>query len=195
MDHLIERMRRAGCTDIRVVTRPEKSDVVAHAERRGLTVIRAHPRSVSESLLAGLCGTDPTDVALFGFPDTVWDPLDGFMRLLGSMKGFEVALGLFEGREPRRSDVVQVDDAGLVTSITVKPDAPSSNLTWGCAAARRRALDGLSEHPEPGVVLNSICAKGQVVGVTLSGPFVDIGTPEALHEVLRGLSDRSGQGT
>ena len=186
MDHLIDRLRRAACMDIRVVTRPEKIDVITHAERIGLTVVRAHPPSVSRSLLAGLEGTAPRDVVLFGFPDTIWEPLDGFVRLLDALDGFEVALGLFRGREPERSDVVEFAESGVVTSVVVKPPAPRSDWIWGMAAARRRGLDALAIHPEPGAAFNSMCAGGEVVGVPLSGPFDDLGTPEAIEAYLRG---------
>ena len=158
MDHLIDRLRRAACTDIRVVTRPEKIDVITHAEHLGLTVVRAHPPSVSRSLLAGLEGSGPEDVVLLGFPDTIWEPLDGFVRLLDALNGFEVALGLFRGREPERSDVVEFAESGIVTSVEVKPPVPTSHWVWGIAAARRRSLDTLAIHPEPGAAFNAMCA-------------------------------------
>ena len=186
MDHLIDRMWEATCTDIRVVTRPEKIDVISHAERIGLTVVRARPTSVSRSLLAGLEGTDPEDVVLLGFPDTIWEPLDGFVHLLDALHGFEAALGLFRGREPQRSDVVEFAESGLVTSVEVKPPVPKSDWVWGMAAARRRSLGVLANHPEPGAAFNSMCAGGGIVGVPLGGPFDDLGTREALETYLRG---------
>ena len=188
MDHLIERMKRTGCTDVRVVTRPEKTDVIANAERQGLTVVLAYPKSVSESLLAGLQERRPEDVVLFGFPDTVWEPIDGFIRLLDALAGgFDVALGLFRSRELERSDVVDFAQSGIVTSIEVKPRVPASDWIWGCAAARRDALDDLSTHPEPGAVFQAMCERRRVVGVPLPGPFLDIGTPEGLQAAARGL--------
>ena len=186
MDHLVARLQRAACTNIRVVTRPEKNDVIAHADELGLTVVRAQPPSVSRSLLAGLEGTYPEDVALFGFPDTIWEPLDGFVRLLDALDGVEVALGLFRGREPDRSDVVEFAESGLVTSVEVKPTMPTSDWVWGMAAARRRCLDVLTSYPEPGSAFNSMCTRGEVIGVPLSGPFEDLGTREALGAYLRG---------
>jgi glucose-1-phosphate thymidylyltransferase len=186
MDHLIDRLRRAACTDIRVVTRPEKIDVITHAERNGLTVVRAHPSSVSRSLLAGLEGTDPEDIVLLGFPDTIWEPIDGFVRLLDALEGFEVALGLFHGHEPGRSDVVEFAESGIVRSVEVKPSVPKSNWVWGMAAARRGGLGALAIHPEPGAAFNSMCGGGEVVGVPLSGPFDDLGTRRALEVYLRG---------
>ncbi len=189
MDYLIERMQRAGCTDIRVVTRPEKADVIAHAEKRNLTVVLTYPASVSESVLAGLTGTHDDDLVLLGFPDTTWEPPDGFVRLLAALEGFEVALGLFQGREPQRSDVVEFTGLGVVTSVKVKPQQPASSWIWGCAVACRRALNALAEDPEPGAVFDSMCRRGKVVGVALSGSFVDIGTPEILNAYLQ-ASDR-----
>lgn len=185
MDFLVDRMANAECDDIRVVTRPEKTDVIAHAEQRGLSVVTAYPGSVSESLLAGLEGTRPDDVILFGFPDTIWEPADGFVRIITRLEGFEVALGLFVGREPERSDVVEFTPSGVVTSIDVKPHHPTSNWIWGCAAARRRALDALADESEPGVAFDSMCSRGIVAGVTLSDSFVDIGTHQALHEYMQ----------
>jgi len=187
MDHLVERLQRAGCADIRVVTRPEKTDVIVHAEELGLTVVRGHPTSVSGSLLAGLEGTDPDDIVLFGFPDTIWEPLDGFVRLLDALDGFEVALGVFRGREPQRSDVVVFAESRIVTSVEVKPPVPRSDWVWGMAAARRRSLGALSVHPEPGAAFSSMCPRGSVVAVPLPGPFVDLGTPEALEAYVREL--------
>jgi dTDP-glucose pyrophosphorylase len=185
MDHLIDRMRKADCDDIRVVTRPEKTDVIAHARDLALTVVLGHPASVSESLLAGLEGMAPDDIVLFGFPDTIWEPADGFVRLLEALDGYEIALGLFVGREPERSDVVEFADSGVVMSVAVKPHRPRSNWIWGCATARRRALDDLKNDPEPGVLFDSMCRRREVVGVPLSDTFVDIGTPEALDAYLR----------
>ena len=102
------------------------------------------------------------------------------------MHGFEAALGLFRGREPERSDVVEFAESGIVTSVEVKPPVPKSDWVWGMAAARRRALADFATHPEPGAAFNSMCPGGDVVGVPLSGPFDDLGTREALETYLRG---------
>ncbi|MGA9159240.1 MAG: hypothetical protein WB297_00015, partial [Actinomycetota bacterium] len=93
--------------------------------------------------------------------------------------------GLFRGREPERSDVVEFAESGIVTSVQVKPPVPKSDWVWGMAAARRQGLDALAIYDEPGAAFNSMCAGGQVVAVPLSGPFDDLGTPEALEAYLR----------
>jgi glucose-1-phosphate thymidylyltransferase len=181
IDFLLERMRAGGAEEIRVVTRPEKEDVVRHVEREGAVVIRARPESVCESLLAGLNGIDANDVVLVGFPDTVWEPVDGFGQLVRALGGgYDVALGLFTGLEPERSDVVRLDERGLVRGVDVKPARPRSSLIWGCAVAGAGALAGLERHGEPGDYFDELARSGVVTGVHLSDAYTDIGTPAAL---------------
>jgi NDP-sugar pyrophosphorylase family protein len=186
MDHLVERMQSAGCDDLRVVTTPAKRDVIEHAEALGARVIEGRPASVAASLLLGLQGVRAETVVLFGFPDTLWEPRKGFRMLLTHLADdVEVVLGVFRGREPRRSDVVLMDDSGRIKSVQVKPDVPGSDLIWGCGAARARALHGLARHDEPGDYFDALARGGGVRGVYLSAQFVDIGTPESLRQVER----------
>lgn len=179
MDYLVERMRAADPDEIVVVTPPEKSDVVGHALALGARVVEGRPGSVGESIALGIEDADAEDVVLIGFPDTLWEPVDGFARLVEALEGHEAALGLFRTPELTRSDVVVVDDE-RVRSIEVKPAAPSSDLIWGCAAVRRRALDGLTGHREPGHLLGELATTGAVRGIHLSDSWLDIGTREAL---------------
>lgn len=180
IDYLLERMMAAGCKEIRVVTRPEKGDVADHARARGATVVFARPTSVSESLLAGVEGLEAETLVVFGFPDTLWQPSDGFVRLLAVLgPGVAMALGIFRAEDPERSDVVQLE-GDRVTTIEVKPDRPSSDLVWGCAATWVGVLRGLQDHAEPGHYFGELAGRGLVRGVRLLDPFVDIGTPEAL---------------
>jgi glucose-1-phosphate thymidylyltransferase len=186
MDFLLERMWAGGATEIRVVTRPDKQDVVEHARLCGAALILARPASVSESVLAGMQGLAADDVVLFGFPDTIWEPVDGFLPLVRSVQeGHPVALGLFLGREPQRSDVVTVDDRALVRTIDVKPERPRSHWVWGCAAARAGTLRGLESYAEPGDYFGELAGRGDVAGVRLSETFIDVGTPDALERLTR----------
>jgi NDP-sugar pyrophosphorylase family protein len=189
IDYLLERMEAARCAEIRVVTRPEKLDVVDHARARGATVVLARPTSVSESLLAGAKGLDAETAVVLGFPDTLWQPLDGFVRLLAVLgPGVAVALGIFRAEDPERSDVVSLE-GDRVTAIEVKPERPASDLVWGCAATQAGVLRGLEGGAEPGHHFGELARRGLVRGVRLSDPFVDIGTPEALRRARdRGIS-------
>src|SRR3954447_7084863 len=66
IDYLVERMRVGGCSELRVVTRPEKEDVVAYAEAVGASVVSGYPATINESFAAGLNGLAPDDIALVG---------------------------------------------------------------------------------------------------------------------------------
>lgn len=192
MDHLIARMRAAGCADLRVVTCPEKHDVVARAEHHRATVILARPRSISESLAAGMRGLPADAVVLIGFPDTIWDPPDGFARLLAALEPpYDVVLGVFAWDEPQRSDVVLLSGQGVVTGLAVKDPDPPGNLIWGCAAARAEALRGIEREHDPGHFFAALCRERPVRGVYLSDSYIDIGTKEALDAAERAF----GQGT
>jgi glucose-1-phosphate thymidylyltransferase len=188
MAHLVERMRAAGCDDIRVVTRPDKYDVLTYANDAGLSVVTGRTAHVVASVSLALIR--PTnladdDVILLGFPDTVWRPDDGFALLLQEMavRDADVMLGLFGSDEAARGDVVTLltdEPVGTVTAIEVKPAQPSSRLIWGIAAVRRGALTGWDAESEPGRWFARLAPAGRVLGAYLSDDFVDIGTVDAL---------------
>jgi glucose-1-phosphate thymidylyltransferase len=182
MDYLVEQMKIGGCSEIRVVTRPEKRDVVEHSRELGATVVEGYPETVTGSFLLGLEGVGEVDTVLFGFPDILWEPADGFKLLLGELgPDCELVLGLFRGRELERSDVVVYDaPSRTVTDVEVKPDRPKSDLVWGCVAAYRRAFSGVERHPELGYFLGQLARAGGVRGVYLSDFLLDVGTPESL---------------
>jgi glucose-1-phosphate thymidylyltransferase len=179
IDYLLERMRAGGPDELRVVTRPDKADVIDHGRDAGATVILGMPASAAESFSLGIAGLAPGDVVLLGFPDTIWEPVDGYAHLVDQLGDDDAALGLFRTRDLSRSDVVALSGE-RVTEIAVKPETPPSDLIWGCAAVRRSALDGLAQHTEAGTLLDELAKAGRVRGVYLSDSWVDIGTPESL---------------
>ena len=184
LDYVVERMRAGGCTELRLVTRAEKRDVIRHAEALGATVLIASPATTSESIAVGLKGLEPDDVVLLGWPDTLWEPVDGYRPLVAAVEqGAEVALGLFElSADLTRSDVVSFDASGRITGIHVKPAEPPSKWIWGCAAARAGALSGLEREEWPGSHFDSLCRQGiDLHGVRLSDVWLDIGTRPALE--------------
>jgi NDP-sugar pyrophosphorylase family protein len=185
MDYLVERMRAGGCTRLRVVTRPAKVDLISHAEELGAEVVLGHPETVSASFLAGMEGLATDDVVLIGFPDTVWEPVDGFQPLRAAVdQGCEVAAGLFriDAESLIRSDVVAFGEDDRIARIDVKPTEPASEWIWGCAAARAGVWAGLERTSWPGEYLDLLCREGRDVrGVKLSDVWIDIGTPEALR--------------
>jgi glucose-1-phosphate thymidylyltransferase len=193
MDYLVERMRRARCSELRVVTRPEKTDVIERARHHGATVITARPLTPAASLLTGIRPLAGTDMVLFGFPDSIWEPIDGFQPLTDLVEdGAEIALGLFRTSQVERPDVVELDSAGRVTEVEVGSDRPPPHLIWGCAAARARSLLGLVDYDDPGDLLRSRAGTGSIGGVVLSETYVDIGTPRGLRQALETQGSASG---
>ena len=184
LEYLVERMRVVEPDELRIVTRPDKGDLAEHARAAGLTLVEGEPETAAESIALGAEDLAAEDVVLIGFPDTVWDPVDGYARLLPRLEEADVVLGAFRGssdEQLRRSDVV-VLDGDRVTRIDVKSDRPGSDLIWGLAVARRRALDGLGGHVHPGRLFDEQARAGRgAIAVRLTGAFLDIGTPEALE--------------
>jgi hypothetical protein len=176
MDHVVERLRLA-CDRLRVVTRPEKSDVVEHARELGAEVVTGEPPTLAASIALGLRGLAGSEVVLVGLPDTLWEPMDGFVQLLARLEdGAEIVLGVFESDEPERSDVVVLDERGFVQRVHVKEPDPPGTLVWGCFAAQVEALAGLERSHSPGHFFD----EREVAAVVLPGRMLDIGTPEAL---------------
>ena len=190
IDYLLERLRAAPCSEIRVVTRPEKRDVIVSAATGGASVIEARPPTVAQSLHLGLAGLRDEDVVCFGFPDCLWEPVDGFASLVAAVEaGEEIALGLFRTNEPEAYDPVLLADggslSGRIVGIEVKPARASSNLTWGCAAGRVGALRGLEHERDPGEFFAARCVEGLVWGCWLSDTWIDLGVPARLEAARR----------
>lgn len=187
IDYTIDRMRVARCSELRVVTRPEKTDVIRHVQRRGATVVLGHPGTSSESFVLGLEGLDPDDIVLLGWPDILWDGDDTYVILVEAVEdGREVVLGLFETADDlARWDTVTVEESGRVIGVHPKLSNPPSRVVWAPAVARRRALDGLEKADWPGSHFDSLCRTGTpVYGIRLAGSCTDIGTKEALERAL-----------
>jgi NDP-sugar pyrophosphorylase family protein len=184
MERLVRRMEVGGCKEIRVVTRPAKTDIRLYAERRGLSVVLGQPAHIGESIAAGLDGLDRDDVIALGFPDSLWEPLDGYAILRAALDDrSDVVLGLFRFDDPRRADVVELDAEGRPRSILVKPENPPSNTIWGCLVARRSVLEGIRDREWPTEHLVPLIDSGRVAARYLSDSYVDIGIPETLARV------------
>jgi NDP-sugar pyrophosphorylase family protein len=184
MDHLVERMRVGGATRVRVVTRAEKHDVIQHAGEIGAETVLGNPETVSDSILAGTAGLGDDDIVLIGFPDTLWEPGDGYVPLVRAVTaGCEVALGLFriDPADLPRSDVVVFGPESSIAGIDIKPATPRSEWIWGIAAVRAATLAELGRAEWPGGFFDLLCREGRNVrGFPLSDAWLDIGTKNAL---------------
>lgn len=180
MSYLLDRFALGGAEAIRVVTRPEKLDVIDRARAIGAVVVEGYPPTVSASLRLGMEGLDPGAIALFGFPDTIWSPRDGFRSLRRAVEaGAPLALGLFDSDDPTRADVAILDADGRLIGVDVKPAAPATSLVWAAVAARVGVLRDILADVEPGIAFDRAARAGPVATVRL-GRVIDIGTPASL---------------
>ncbi|HXG77159.1 MAG TPA: NTP transferase domain-containing protein [Gaiellaceae bacterium] len=183
--HLLERLWLGGCTRVIVTTRPAKRDVAAIAIEGGAEVVFAEPRSVAASIVAALRNVPDGDLAVIGFPDTVWEPADALRPVVrAARERDEVILGLFPALDPTASDNVEVSRSGRVAAVVVKPERPRTRWTWGLAAARAHLLRGLEGCTEPGVFFDEAARAGRVSGLRFRGPYIDGGTNAGLSRLL-----------
>ena len=184
MDYLVERMRVGGSTSVRIVTRAEKHDVIARSAELAAETVLADPDTVSDSILAGTAGLEDDDIVLIGFPDTLWEPEDGYVPLVRAVaSGCEAALGLFRiaPSDLPRSDVVVFGPEDSIVGIDIKPPTPRSEWIWGIAAVRAATVAELGRADWPGGFFDLLCREGRNVrGFPLSDVWLDVGTKKAL---------------
>lgn len=184
IDHLAERLLAAAPSRFRVVTRPDKSDLRAHAAAQNWETILGSPTQVAQSVQLGLAGLADDDLVLVGFPDTIIETEDAAVRTVAALSDdADAALGLFHSAEPERGDVVELLPDGKVLRVEPKPRTPAGDLVWGLVAARAGPLRELSTVTEPGHLWDRWARNGRVTGVELEGAYLDVGTPEALDAV------------
>ena len=186
MSYLLERLRIGGADRIVVTTRPEKVDVIALATRVGIAVVTGRPVTSRGSLLLAAADLADETIALFGFPDSVWTPADGFRPLRRRVEdGESIALGLFETDHPERSDVVVVDADDRLVGIDSKPAHPTSAWIWAAGAARVGALRAILARAGPdeeiGTALARHAASAPIATVRL-GRVLDVGQPDTLRD-------------
>ncbi len=135
--YLLEKFRAAGVANAYVIVRDGKWDIPAYFGDGALVGMRLAYLVIAESL-----GPPDTldraypfvrnrDVA-FGFPDILCGPDDVFVRLLERFEttGADVVLALYRAHDHRRMDMVEVDEAGQVRAIVLKPTSTALRLTW-----------------------------------------------------------------
>jgi len=71
-------------------------------------------------------------VVFFGFPDIVFSPDDAFIILYKKLKErkADVVVGLFEADKPHKMDMVNLNSAGDIKDIEIKPSTTTLTYTW-----------------------------------------------------------------
>lgn len=204
-DSLFECLRLSGAARAFVVLRDEKWDVARYlgpGDAHGLPLAYVCLRE-SASLPESLDRAQPfvlgSRVAL-GFPDVLLGPSDALARVaaLQAESGADLALGLFPARRPETTDMVEVDAAGRVVRIEVRPAVTALRSCWLLAVwgprftehlhdAVAAAREGAGGELQIGAVVAGALAAGLDVRALEipDGWYRDVGTPEELAAVLR----------
>jgi glucose-1-phosphate thymidylyltransferase len=209
--YLLEKFQMAGITQTYIVLRKGKWDIPAYfgdgeivdmhlgylimGEPFGppFTLDQAYP-FVRDKLVA------------FGFPDILISTEDVFRPLLDQQTSTQadVVLAIFPAHNPQIMDMVEIDEAGKIHAMFLKPSQTDLQLCWLCGLwtpvftqfmheylqkyrkenglqlAKGDEIDG--EDLTVGAVIQAAIKIGlKVYGVTfLHGQYIDIGTPENL---------------
>ncbi len=207
--NLLEKMRMADVTEAYVVLRKGKWDIPAYlGDGKSLNMnigylIMDLPYGVPFTLDQAFPFIQDTTV-VFGFPDTIFQPDDAFLRLLVKQAecNADVVLGLFPAENPHKMDMVALNESGNVSCIQIKPTQTSLKYTWIIAVwnyaftcylhkfvNRHRQALSLEKNDRSQRYANEIYISDVVQSALNSGykienvvfndgDYIDIGTPE-----------------
>jgi glucose-1-phosphate thymidylyltransferase len=209
--YLLEKMRLATITKAYIVIREGKWDIPTYfgngsdLDMHLAYLMMGLPYGVPYTIDQAYHFVKDAVIA-FGFPDMVFDAEDAFVKLLSrhAVDDVEVVLGIFPADRPQKVDMVDLDKAGQVKQIIIKPQETKLRYTWGIAVwtpgftrFMHEYLASIRESAEEqselflGEVFNAAIQEGlRVEGVLISDkPYLDIGTGDDLLEaVKRGIA-------
>lgn len=211
--HVLEKMRLAGITNIYIILRAGKFDLPAYlGDGRTLGLHLAYlmmglPFGVPFTLDQAYPFVRDSVVAL-GFPDILFEPDDAFVKTLDrlSQGSYDVVVGVFPADRPEKVDMVELSDGFDIQRIIIKPPRTHLRLTWGLAVwkpafthfmhewlkstLRARAVD---VEIFIGEAIQAAIDDGLRVGAVQvsSKPFLDVGTPEDLVTALKHFLDEA----
>ena len=200
-EFLLERMLKAGATNICFVIAPGKSDIIQYY---GQTAREAELCYVVQQKAGGLCDAifrassliHDDEPVLVGLPDTIWFPDDGLASLPDDVLSFL----LFPVERPESFDAVVTDDTDRVLEIQVKSPEATSNWIWGAIKMPGRVLHELEalwlergkRDEFLGTLVNAYLARGgRAIGLKRGEAYVDVGTLNGYREAMALLSVRT----
>lgn len=209
--HLLEGMKLAGVRAVHVVVRRDKWDI-PNFLGSGRAVGMSFSYLVTEASPGPAWSLNEAHpfvkdhLVIIGFPDIVFAPADAFAKLVEHQAGTgaDVVLGLFPAARSQDMDMVDVNEAGRVLDIQIKPDRTTLEYAWVIAVWTplftqfmhdymiRAVEQGRLEDQEPvgfqvGDVLREALNRGVRLEAVLfpEGRCRDVGTPEDLVQSLR----------
>jgi glucose-1-phosphate thymidylyltransferase len=210
--YLLEKMQLAGINQAYFILRPGKWDIPQYfGDGTMLSMNLAYlvmglPHGVPFTLDQAYPFVQDAIIAL-GFPDILFQPEDGFARILTrlSTSNADVVLGLFPTDQPHKAGMVDFDAMGRVHLIVEKPPLSNLQYMWGIAVWKPafteflhmhilalKARDDLSLLPELpiGNVIQAAIEQGLHVEAEpfADGSYLDIGTPNDLVRAVQQFS-------
>ncbi len=206
--YLLERMRAAGITRAYIVLRAGKWDIPAYfgdgarLDMHLAYLLMGLPFGAPYTLDQAWPFVQQVRIAL-GFPDVLFEPADGFARLLvrQDRTGADVVLGLFPAHRPHKCDMVEIGAEHRVVRIVIKPQATELRYTWLIAVWKptftRFMHDYLAAASSKQPTAPRELFVGDVVQAAIDaglrveaerfeeGSAIDVGTPEDLRHAVR----------
>jgi glucose-1-phosphate thymidylyltransferase len=194
-EYLVERMIAGGATRICFVVSPGKTDILEYYGNRVYSAdvcytVQTQPNGLCDALFRALPFIAAEEQILFGLPDTVWFPEDGFTYLADEALSFL----LFPVEHPEFFDAVVTDDDGHVREIQVKQERPSTNWVWGAfkmptsifSELHRLWCERNKSDEYIGTLVNAWLARGgRAFGVHAGERYVDVGTVHGYREAIK----------
>ena len=208
VNYLIDALQLAGVRRVFWLLDKRKADVFGHfgggagcGPQLAYVPTDASP-SVVHTLASGSAFFEGQPV-LFGFPDIIFEPADAFARLWLRLRrsGADVVLGAAPAPPEQIADRVELDAAGALKAVRVKPLDRPQDPAWFIAAWQprftsflrvwlerdARVADGSSPNE---LYLGHAVEAARHAGMSVEvetfqgGCFIDAGTPEGLRVAL-----------
>lgn len=204
--YLLESFRRAGIDRVFFVLHESKMDVPRYFGTGALAGVSLAYLSLpgSASIAETLDHAYPfvaEGVVALGFPDALFTPADAYRPLLSRLEesGADLVLGCFPARNPRTTDMVDLDPGGRVLGLEIRPFETRLAYNWliavwGPAFTRHlrafvgtEAAAGAAGETPIGAVVQAAIEEGlRVEGVPFpEGSYRDVGTPSELAAAIR----------
>lgn len=193
-EYLVERMIAGGANRICFVVSPGKTDILEYYGSKVYSAdvcytVQTQPLGLCDALFRALPFIAEGEQVLFGLPDTVWFPEDGYTYLPDNILSFL----LFPVDCPESFDAVATDDHGHVLRIEVKQAQPSTRWVWGAFKMpthifldlHRLWLERGRSDEYFGTLVNAWLLRGeQALGVHAGERYVDVGTVHGYRQAI-----------
>jgi D,D-heptose 1,7-bisphosphate phosphatase len=196
LEYAIENLVKAGITDIHFFTGHESHVIEDHFKDGAKFGITPHfhvedaPLGTAGAIVQALSELDDEFLVIYG--DTIFNIDIEKMHVFHQMKNADVTVFLHPNDHPADSDIVEIDEQGMVTALHKYPHQSGKLLPNLVSAAfyiiKKEALSDWSTHTGPldftGDIFTALLAKKHSVYGYVSREYIkDMGTPERFKKV------------